>query len=82
MRTNHTPHTDLYNGWWDNNPGPIGLGAISMARHGGKGASAAPRNFVGSRLPGRNNVGFLDGHAEAVKLNDLKTLYWHKPWPR
>jgi prepilin-type processing-associated H-X9-DG protein len=82
MRTNHTVGTDLYNGWWDSNPGPIGLGAITITRHGGRGAGAAPRNFAGGMLPGRNNLGFLDGHAEAVKLNDLKNLYWHKLWPR
>ena len=82
MRTNHTVGTDLYNGWWDSNPGPIGLGAITITRHGGRGAGAAPRNFAGGMLPGRNNLGFLDGHAEAVKLNDLKSLYWHKLWPR
>lgn len=84
MRPEHTLRTDLYSGWWDS-PGPIGLGAITIARHGGKGASAAPRNITitpGSPLAWRNNVGFLDGHAEAIKLNDLPKLYWHTQWPR
>jgi prepilin-type N-terminal cleavage/methylation domain-containing protein/prepilin-type processing-associated H-X9-DG protein len=73
--------TDLYDGWNDS-PGPFGLGSMCIARHGDKPASAAPRNFTGSVLPGRNNLGFMDGHAEAVKLNNIKTLYWNKLWPR
>ena len=26
------------------------------------------------------NIGFADGHAKLVKLNDLWTLYWHHNW--
>jgi prepilin-type N-terminal cleavage/methylation domain-containing protein len=84
MRPGHTLGTDLYSGWWDS-PGPIGLGAITIGRHGGKGASSAPRSMTitpGTPLPWRNNLGFLDGHAEAVKLTDLKNFYWHLEWPR
>jgi hypothetical protein len=25
-------------------------------------------------------MGFADGHVEAVKLQNLWTLYWHKGW--
>ena len=85
MRPEHTLGTDLYSGWWDNSPGPIGLGAITIGRHGGRGASAAPRSITltaGTPLPWRNNVGFVDGHAESVKLNNLKSFYWHKLWPQ
>ncbi len=84
MRPEHTFGRDLYSGWWDS-PGPIGLGAITIGRHGGKGASAAPRSITvtsGTLLPWRSNVGFVDGHVESVKLNNLKTLYWHKLWPQ
>ena len=81
MRTEHTFGTDLYDGWWDA-VGPIGLGGMAIARHGYKGASAAPRNFTGAVLPGRTDLGFVDGHAEAVKLNNLRSFYWHKLWPR
>jgi len=81
VRVEHTFGTDLYNGRWDS-AGPIGLGGMAIARHGGKGPNLAPRNFTGSVLPGRNNVGFVDGHVEAVKLNNLKNLYWHKLWPQ
>ena len=79
VRVEHTFGKDLYNGRWDS-LGPIGLGGMAIARHGGKGAGAAPRNFTGPVLPGRNNVGFVDGHAESVKLNYLKSFYWHKLW--
>jgi len=69
--------TDLYMGQdW------AGMGRFEIARHGGKNAAAAPRNFKGPVLPGRNNVGFADGHVQAVKLNDLRKLYWHRNWPR
>jgi prepilin-type processing-associated H-X9-DG protein len=74
---NDAPTTDLYSGQdW------AGLGRFEIARHGGVNASAAPRNFTGSVLPGRNNVGFADGHVQTAKLKDLRTFYWHKNWPR
>jgi prepilin-type N-terminal cleavage/methylation domain-containing protein/prepilin-type processing-associated H-X9-DG protein len=82
VRTEHTFGTDLFNGRWDS-ADPIGLGGMTIARHGGKGASAAPRNVAaGSVLPGRNNLGFVDGHAESVRLNNLKSFYWNKRWPQ
>lgn len=84
MRPEHNFGTDLYSGWW-NNPGPIGLGALTIGRHGGNGGRSAPRNITineNSQLAWRNNLGFLDGHAEAVKFNNLKNFYWHREWPR
>jgi prepilin-type N-terminal cleavage/methylation domain-containing protein/prepilin-type processing-associated H-X9-DG protein len=84
MRPEHTFRNDLYSGWWDT-PGPIGLGAIAIGRHGGQGPRTAPRNLAiapGAQLPWRNNVGFLDGHAESVKLNNLSSFSWHTEWPR
>jgi prepilin-type processing-associated H-X9-DG protein len=27
-----------------------------------------------------NNVSFMDGHVESVKLPDLWTLKWHRHW--
>ncbi|HNQ90267.1 MAG TPA: type II secretion system protein [Verrucomicrobiota bacterium] len=84
MRPEHAFGRDLYSGWWDT-PGPIGLGAIAIGRHGGQGARAAPRTITvapGAQLPWRNNVGFVDGHAESAHLKSLKTFYWHKRWPQ
>jgi prepilin-type N-terminal cleavage/methylation domain-containing protein/prepilin-type processing-associated H-X9-DG protein len=59
------------------------MGRFLIARHGGKPAAAAPRNWpAGTPLPGFNNVGFADGHAQAIKLNNVPKLYWHKNWPQ
>ncbi len=72
------PNRDLYSG---SNDG--GLGRFAIARHGGRPANGAPRNVpANSVLPGRNNVGFADGHVESVKLNNLWRLYWSQTWPR
>lgn len=80
-----TPGTTDYSSPWDvydgGNNGP-GLCRAAIARHGGSGASAAPRSIPtgAGRLPGSTDVGFADGHAELVKLNDLWALTWHKNW--
>jgi prepilin-type N-terminal cleavage/methylation domain-containing protein/prepilin-type processing-associated H-X9-DG protein len=72
---------DLYTGWED--PGPIG-GGISrfcIARHGYKAASAAPRQVpLYGPLVGAINMGFVDGHAGPVKLQQLWTVPWHRGW--
>jgi prepilin-type N-terminal cleavage/methylation domain-containing protein/prepilin-type processing-associated H-X9-DG protein len=70
---------DVYDG---GNNGP-GLCRAVIARHGGAGPSAAPRSIPtgAGRLPGSSDVGFADGHAELVKLNDMWGLTWHKTWP-
>ena len=68
---------DLYNGRNDG-----GMGRFTIARHGGRSAKSAPKNVpANSPLPGRNNVGFADGHVEPLKLNDLYKIYWSKNWP-
>jgi prepilin-type N-terminal cleavage/methylation domain-containing protein/prepilin-type processing-associated H-X9-DG protein len=76
--TNDVATLDLYNGQSD-----LGLGRFTIARHGGRNASAAPR-FVPPKsvLPGRVNVSFADGHVEPVKLNALWNLTWNKLWPQ
>jgi prepilin-type N-terminal cleavage/methylation domain-containing protein/prepilin-type processing-associated H-X9-DG protein len=71
-----TPARNLYTGG-DNN----GMERITIARHGGKGAAAAPQSVpVGSPLQGRINIGFADGHVDAARLETLWNLYWHKGW--
>jgi prepilin-type N-terminal cleavage/methylation domain-containing protein len=70
------PSKDLYNG----NAGTQ-MGRFSIGRHGGRSASAAPRNISSSdELSGATSVAFYDGHATAVKLKNLWTLDWHANW--
>ncbi|MEI6780804.1 MAG: prepilin-type N-terminal cleavage/methylation domain-containing protein [Verrucomicrobiota bacterium] len=70
------PARNLYLGADDNS-----MQRFTIARHGGNGPSAAPRNVpAGTPLVGKINVGFVDGHVEAVKLENLWTLNWHKRW--
>ena len=76
--TNDAVTTDLYDG-----QDYAEMGRYEIARHWGKSASAAPRNWAaGTPLPGRNNVGFADGHSQATKLSDLRKLTWNKTWPQ
>jgi prepilin-type N-terminal cleavage/methylation domain-containing protein/prepilin-type processing-associated H-X9-DG protein len=74
---------DLYDGS-DNS----GMMRLAIARHGVTSASSAPRRLTiesghppPALLPGRNNVGFADGHVETVKLNSLWSLTWYNGWP-
>jgi prepilin-type N-terminal cleavage/methylation domain-containing protein/prepilin-type processing-associated H-X9-DG protein len=58
-----------------------GMPRVCIARHGGRAASMAPRSMLpGAPLPGTINMGFVDGHAEQVKLQNLWTYYWHLNW--
>jgi prepilin-type N-terminal cleavage/methylation domain-containing protein/prepilin-type processing-associated H-X9-DG protein len=70
------PSRDLYSGG-----NADMMQRLTIARHGGKGAAAAPRNVpAGIPLPGKINVGFVDGHVAPVNLENLWTLYWHSGW--
>ena len=74
------PATNLYTGrslwnWGDD------LARWTIARHGGRSAANAPRNVPpGQRLTGSIDMGFADGHAEPVRLEDLWNYYWHLDW--
>jgi len=72
---------NLYIG--NDSPGE-GLGRFMITRHGYKGAAAAPRAYTGGQasVPGRNSVGFADGHASGTKLPDYWNLMWSQAWPR
>ena len=56
-----------------------GMPRCCIARHGNI-ASSALGHSPGQALPGSIDVGFVDGHAESVKLEKLWTLYWHLNW--
>src|SRR5215469_15904800 len=58
-----------------------GMPRACVARHGNKSALGAPQNVPpGTVLPGTIDMGFVDGHVEAVKLQNLWTIYWHLNW--
>ncbi len=74
---NDTPARNLYNG----EPSKEGMQRITIARHGGRPPGSAPKNLLpGASLPGAINMGFVDGHAELVKLDDLWNYSWHRNW--
>ncbi|WP_150107404.1 type II secretion system protein [Pedosphaera parvula] len=74
------PYINLYEGQ------PLGvspnqMGRCTIARHGDRSASRAPRNFPSAQImPGAINMGLADGHTELVKLEDLWKCYWHLDW--
>jgi prepilin-type N-terminal cleavage/methylation domain-containing protein/prepilin-type processing-associated H-X9-DG protein len=70
------PSPDLYNGDMT-----YGLSRCTIARHGAGSPAGAPRDFDTTQLlPGAINIGFADGHAEMVKLENLWQLAWHLNW--
>lgn len=73
------PYSDLYAGNGLGNPPMIGRAAIP--RHGSRSPSSAARNAkIFDPLPGAINMGFMDGHAELVKLERLWSFYWHRDY--
>jgi prepilin-type N-terminal cleavage/methylation domain-containing protein len=74
------PYTNLYTGQ-PFSISPNQMGRCTIARHSGRSASSAPRNFATSeKMPGAINMGLADGHTELVKLEDLWKYYWHLDW--
>jgi hypothetical protein len=58
-----------------------GMPRVCVSRHGGRPAGSAPRSVLtGTPLVGAIEVGFNDGHADQVLLNNLWTYYWHLNW--
>lgn len=72
-----TPARNLYEG-----DGPDGgLGRYMVARHGSNSPKSAPRSVpAGQKMVGADDLVFLDGHGELVKLEQLWTLRWHRNW--
>jgi len=71
------PARDLYSGEQSQGVGRIGRQTI--ARHGSRGPTAAPRNWpAGQRLPGSVNVACSDGHVELAPLEKLWSYYWYQ----
>jgi prepilin-type N-terminal cleavage/methylation domain-containing protein/prepilin-type processing-associated H-X9-DG protein len=65
----------------------LGMPRCTIWRHGGKTATSASPVGLSSIPPyftfpneAAINIGFVDGHAEMVKLQGLWNLYWHYNW--
>ena len=75
-----SPARNLYDPLF-NDPGTVMMHRVCVDRHGGGPAGSAPSNVpAGTDLPGDINMGFVDGHAALVKLQNLWTYYWHQDW--
>ena len=58
-----------------------GMPRVCIMRHGDKPPKQAPSNRQhGTLLPGANNFGFVDGHADLVKLQNFWRINWHLAW--
>ena len=83
---NSRPPRNLY----DADKSVFGIGLESIARfciprHGSRGGSIPKRSYMSdfdpkNTLPGSINVSFADNHVEAVRLENLWNLYWHRNW--
>jgi prepilin-type N-terminal cleavage/methylation domain-containing protein len=76
------PSTDLLNCGGTGVPlspaQPANIQRIVMPRHAWKSPQGAPRNYpVNQAPPGSIDLGFIDGHAEASKNQNLWKYYWH-----
>ena len=79
------PATDLYAG--DQSGGVGAIGRNTIARHGGKSPTSAPRSWpTTQRLPGGIDVGCADGHVDPAPLEKLWEYEWYRgyqvPSPR
>jgi len=64
-----------------NLPGePYGMPAFTIPRHGSRPSRVSTNHPPNLRLPGAVHVTFYDGHAEAVKLEGLWQLTWHRDY--
>ena len=84
--TNDTVPFDLFRGAGAPGFGPpsaLRMGLVTIARHGSKPPSRAPRTRRPWVPPPRSwgvNVSFHDGHSALVRLPDLWTLTWNRQW--
>jgi prepilin-type N-terminal cleavage/methylation domain-containing protein len=75
-RSSDLPANNLYLGGGGNE-----MSALTIARHGGLPASAAPRFVnVRQRLPSAINLALYDGHVEKTPLENLWNYYWNADW--
>lgn len=53
---------------------------VTLPRHGWRTLKGNYNHNPREDLPGAINIGFVDAHAETVKLEKLWSLDWHKNW--
>jgi prepilin-type N-terminal cleavage/methylation domain-containing protein/prepilin-type processing-associated H-X9-DG protein len=76
-RATDLPATNLETG---RPTGGMGMGALTIPRHGSR-PNRVPRDHRPEQaLPGAINVAFYDGHVELVKLDRLWQLQWHRDY--
>ena len=78
VRSTDKPSTDLYYTRVAN----VGtMQSFTIARHGGKSPSAAPRSVdTSKRLPGVIDMVLYDGHVDKVPLDNLWNYDWNSNW--
>jgi len=82
------PATNLYTGYYTLVlPGdPVsqdyrGMTTFTIARHGSRSASAAPRWVdISKPIPGMIQMALYDGHVEKARLENLWNYYWSQNW--
>lgn len=76
--------TNLYTGLGFYGLGALGVGHMStmtIARHGSRPASAAPRVVIPGRgIPGMIDISFFDCHVEKSRLDNLWNYSWYAGW--
>lgn len=75
------PWPDVYTGAPYGTANDNHMGRCTIVRYWGQAPVSAPRKLApGAKLPGAVMVGFADGHAGSVKLEDLWNYSWHRDW--
>jgi prepilin-type N-terminal cleavage/methylation domain-containing protein/prepilin-type processing-associated H-X9-DG protein len=78
-RATDRPATDLQTGQQAGGYAP-GMSLLTIPRHGSR-PNSVPRSYPPtSILPGAINVSFIDGHAQAVRLEALWQLAWYRDY--
>src|SRR6185369_16386768 len=57
-----------------------GMSLLTIPRHGSRLSRVSTNHLVSGVLPGAINLSFYDGHTEAVQLERLWELYWHRDY--
>jgi hypothetical protein len=76
------PSADLFHGDTNEMNDPffgslLPMSVLTIARHGGLPASAAPTQVdITQHLPGSIDMALFDGHVEKVPLENLWNYYW------